>query len=431
MSVIEELYSFFMKSNGVSTDSRNCKDGAIFFALKGERFNGNQYAKNVLANGASLAVVDEEALKGEAGMFYVSDVLKTLQELAQFHRRKLGLPIIAITGTNGKTTTKELVSMVLSERYSVSATVGNFNNHIGVPLTLLSFNGDTEIGVVEMGANHLGEIETLCEIAEPNYGLITNVGKAHLEGFGSFDGVKVAKGEMYSYLKKANRIIFINSGNEHLNEMAKDNRNRIEYGVAGSRVWGSVNDQSSKLIVDWTSDGERYYQVKTNLIGSYNLENVLCAIAVGIQFNVDLESINRAINRYEPQNNRSQFIETEWNKVVMDAYNANPTSMHAAIENFSLLSGENKVLVLGGMKELGADSKEEHEKLIRFIESKNIKEVYLLGSEFDNMELGELFHLYMDREALISRFEEMPIKGSYVLIKGSRSNQLEKLLPYF
>jgi len=432
MNQIESIHKAFLLSSGVGTDSRNCSKGAMFFALKGDRFDGNKYVKDVLVNGAAYAVADDVALSGIENVFIVDDVLKTLQSLALFHRRYLNIPIIAITGTNGKTTTKELVSAILSKKYNVKATTGNFNNHIGVPLTLLAMDSQVELGVVEMGANHVGEIALLCEIAEPNWGLITNVGKAHLEGFGSFEGVKQAKGELYKYMIGNGGIIFINSDNKHLVKMADGVVARVQYGITSGELTGKVLKNNPYLTVEWHRDEDGGNCVQTNLIGEYNLENVLSAICIGAKFGVSPRLIKEALEEYHPTNNRSQFVNSGANRIIMDAYNANPTSMQVALENFSNVEGDNKVVILGGMKELGEDSVGEHRKLINMLLKMSFQTVILIGEEFaDVMPLNEQSVIfYKDNQDLIERLKTYPLKDAYVLVKGSRSNQLEKVLDY-
>lgn len=429
MHEIIDIYKAFLQSTGISTDSRNCPAGSMFVALKGERFDGNQYVKAVLEEGAAYVISDCADFINEDHVFVVKDALSTLQDLARYHRRQLGIPIVAITGTNGKTTTKELLAAVLSSQFNVKATVGNFNNHIGVPLTLLSFDASMDIGVVEMGANHIGEIKALCEIAEPNYGMITNVGKAHLEGFGSFDGVKTAKGEMYDYLQKSSGCIFINKENAHLQAMAQLNEQRFEYGQGGD-VDGEIEQLAPFLSVKWGKKNQfNSYHVQTNLIGGYNLENILSAIAIGVYFKVDEKNINSALESYQPTNNRSQFVETKSNKVIMDAYNANPSSMEVAISNFSMVEAEYKTIILGGMKEMGEDSDAEHEKLVKLIGQHDFANIILVGDEFKAYDkIKTNVHWFSNQEQLSSYLSENPIVKNYILVKGSRSNQLEKIL---
>jgi UDP-N-acetylmuramoyl-tripeptide--D-alanyl-D-alanine ligase len=354
----EDLYQLFTKHPVISTDSRNVATNALFFALKGEKFNGNRYASTALENGASYAVIDEPLSKLSDRFILVDNVLATLQELSRFHRLQLKVPIIAVTGTNGKTTTKELIIFVLSKRFRVTATKGNLNNHIGVPLTLLSMNHETQIGIVEMGANHPGEIAALCEIALPDFGLITNVGKAHLEGFGTFEGVKNTKAELYRFIGRRGGKIFVNTSNSHLTKMSEDTdafaigyrTSREGYGIEGEVV------NSSPMLVLKAKFPKGWLYFKTNLAGSYNLENAMAAICIGNYFGITPLEICEALESYKPSNNRSQFIRTAENQLLMDAYNANPTSMEAALESFRKFDAPLKGVILGDMFELGEAS---------------------------------------------------------------------------
>lgn len=431
MNQIAAIHRAYLSSKGVSTDSRSNNEGVIFFALKGASFDGNKYVHEVLKSGAAYAVADDKALEGNESIFVVDDVLTTLQQLALFHRRYLNIPIIAITGTNGKTTTKELIAAVLAKKYITKATAGNYNNHIGVPLTLLSMDQSIELGVVEMGANHVGEIKALCEMAEPNYGIITNVGKAHLEGFGSFEGVKTAKGELYQYLKRTQGQLFINADNTHLCEMAEGIGNRIEYGTQKGTIIGQIAKDHPFVSIQWKTENDKEYYISTQLIGGYNLENILSAIAIGHTLGVSDDDIVNAIEHYAPTNNRSQFIQTQNNQIIMDAYNANPSSMQVALVNFGKVDVENKILILGGMKEMGSDSLTEHQKLLKMIQGLNIQRALLVGSEFNNLvnDIETIKH-FDSTEQLIDSLKENPIKDAYLLIKGSRSNKLEEILPY-
>jgi len=431
-AVLERIYGLYLRQRVISTDSRNCPVGAIYFALKGERFDGNKFVHDVLNRGASWAISDDQSLIGVDNVIVVSDVLKMLQKLAQFHRKKLGIPILGITGTNGKTTTKELIAAVLQKKFKVEATKGNLNNHIGVPLTILSMDENVEFGVVEMGANHIGEIDFLCRIAQPDFGIITNVGKAHLEGFGSFEGVKKAKGELYSFLREKSALAFINADNAQLKQMGKGLSNKFEYGIEKGVLKGSIRDANNPfLTVNWFSESMVINSLDTHLIGAYNLENVLCAIAVGTYFGISSQSINDAINSYYPSNNRSQFIETTTNKIILDAYNANPSSMLEALNNFSKMEYTNKVAILGGMKELGDESTSEHEKLIEHISGLDISTLILVGEEFTDFPTPSMSTLKFDSYESVNNFlKESPLNNSLFLIKGSRINQLEKIVPF-
>jgi UDP-N-acetylmuramoyl-tripeptide--D-alanyl-D-alanine ligase len=430
---VQELHQLFLSCSGVSTDSRNCPPKSIFFALKGEHFDGNKYALKALVAGASYAVVDNPDLKEKEGCIWVEDVLQTLQNLAAYHRQYLGLPVIAITGTNGKTTTKELIREVLSKKFNVLATSGNLNNHIGVPLTLLSLTPVHEMAIVEMGANHVGEIAALCEIADPDFGLITNVGKAHLEGFGSFEGVMQAKGELYQYLAKKAGVVFVNEDNKWLRSMLPGKLDKMAYSVNDDKalVWGQVVPGHFFMKLVWKNPIQsKEYAINTQLLGNYNLENALAAIVIGVYFMVDPEEVNAALEGYQPKNNRSQYVKTARNEVLMDAYNANPTSMQAALDNFKTIDGENKVLVLGGMKEMGENCVEEHQTLIERIKELQVKHVYLIGNEFTCIHMDLPNVIYFETvEGLMLHFNQHPLKDSKILVKGSRSNQLEKLLP--
>ncbi|TAJ12181.1 UDP-N-acetylmuramoyl-tripeptide--D-alanyl-D-alanine ligase [Marinilabiliaceae bacterium JC017] len=428
---LKEIHSLYLKANGITTDTRNCVEGFIFFALKGANFDGNKFVNVAFDNGASWAVVDDPALKDQDRMIWVEDVLHALQELARYHRKYLGIPILGITGTNGKTTTKELVTCVLSEKFSVTSTSGNLNNHIGVPLTLLSMDKETEIGVVEMGANHGGEIEFLCSIAEPDYGIITNVGKAHLEGFGSFEGVKKAKAELYYFLNNSQGKAFLNLQNEHLKSMVPNGLDVLTYGVTSdAAVTGKAEGLNPFLSVVWSKKGQSH-NVQTHLLGEYNCENVLAAVCIGLFFDVPAEGINKAIESYIPSNNRSQYVKTKYNEVLMDAYNANPSSMEVALRNFDKIRGENKTVILGGMKEMGASSKEEHQRLLEFLASLEIDHAFLIGEEFMNWSAQyENWQYFADVKELLQYLKEHPLNNAQVLVKGSRSNKLEVVLDY-
>lgn len=426
---IPTLYKYFEECGQVTTDSRHCPEGSMFIALKGESFDGNAYARQALEKGCQYAVVDDPrmASEGDPRILWVDNCLKALQELANYHRRRLGTRIIGITGTNGKTTTKELMAAVLSKRYEVLYTQGNLNNHIGVPLTLLRLTADHELAVVEMGANHPGEIEALTRIVEPDYGLITNVGKAHLEGFGSLEGVIRTKGELYDYLRfDGKHIIFLDRDNEHLKEISQG-LTRISYGLEGGEglyVSGRLRACAPFLSFEWEHNG-RWHEVNTQLIGSYNLKNALAAVTVGRFFSVSSSQIGEALSEYVPQNNRSQLTETVDNHLVVDAYNANPTSMHAALENFRLMEVPHKVAILGDMKELGDSSREEHQKVVDYLGECGFERVMLVGSEFGQV-AGSLEH-YPDVEAVKAKLLTEKPTGCYILIKGSNSMRLAKL----
>lgn len=427
METITSLYDFFTECGQVTTDSRNCPEGSMFIALKGGNFNGNAFAEQALQKGCRYAVVDEPeyAQKDDPRILLVEDCLKALQELANYHRRQLGTRIIGITGTNGKTTTKELIATVLSRKYNVLYTQGNLNNHIGVPLTLLRLKPEHEIAVVEMGASHPGEIHMLTHIVEPDYGIITNVGKAHLEGFGSFEGVIRTKGELYDYLRsRKNSSVFIQNENPYLNQIA-EGLNCIRYGqTEGLYVSGHVLKCSPFLAFAWIGE-KGLHEVQTHLIGTYNLDNVLAAAAIGRFFGVEEEEISLALSSYIPQNNRSQLEETSNNHLIVDAYNANPTSMMAALENFRHVEAAHKMVILGDMKELGSSSKEEHAKIVDFLDTCDFEKVILVGPEFGCIQTS--YEKYPDIDTLIDHLKsDCPI-GFYILVKGSNSMKLSRL----
>lgn len=425
---IEELYSRFQVCGTVTTDSRHCPQGSMFIALKGETFNGNAFAAQALAQGCRYAVVDEpEYARGESYIL-VDDCLQVLQQLANYHRRQLKTPIIGITGTNGKTTTKELVSSVLSKKYKVLFTQGNLNNHIGVPLTLLRLNKEHEMAVVEMGANHPGEIKALVQIAEPDYGLITNVGKAHLLGFGSFEGVIKTKGELYDFLReKGNTTIFIQNENSYLNAIAHG-LHCVRYGQAsGLFVSGKLLSCSPFLAFEWMSEGNTY-PVQTHLIGAYNLDNALASVAIGKYFDVAPEDICEALSTYMPQNNRSQLVDTGRNKLIVDAYNANPTSMMAALENFRQVQAPHKMVILGDMKELGEASLEEHRKIVGFLDGCRFDRVMLAGPEFKAA--TSAYEHFDNVDEVKEALEKSKPVGFTILIKGSNSMKLSQLPAY-
>jgi UDP-N-acetylmuramoyl-tripeptide--D-alanyl-D-alanine ligase len=424
---IEELYKIYLQSRLVSTDSRKISPGSIFFALKGENFNGNQFALQAIEQGALAALVDEDTETHHAGIYRVDDVLTALQKLAAFHRKQLGIPILAITGSNGKTTTKELCRAVLAKKFNVYATTGNLNNHIGVPLTLLAMNDEVELGIVEMGANHFGEIRNLCEIAFPDMGIITNVGKAHLEGFGSLEGVARAKGELFDHLRANHKIIFINDGNEYVSKLVPESYTPVVHynGETSTRV---INKRSNPFLELDIRASDQNYSLRTNLLGGYNAENVLAAFCVGIHMGVTPGDIGDAIETYKPQNNRSQFIESGKNRLFMDAYNANPSSMFAAVDEFLLAEEHNKLLILGEMREVGDSSYKEHKALIDHLEEKKVKQAICIGKSFEIAAEGTGYTYFETVEQLVSLLKDHPLTGQYILVKGSRANKLEKLL---
>ena len=423
MSIID-LYDLFIHNPQITTDSRNCPKGSIFFALKGDKFDGNQYAGKALASGCVYAVIDNPDYYIGERTILVDNVLKTLQQLAHHHRKVLGLPIIGITGTNGKTTTKELLAAVLSTKFNLLYTEGNFNNHIGVPLTLLRLTHDHEMAVIEMGASQPGDIKELVDIVHPNYGIITNVGRAHLEGFGSFEGVIRTKGELYDYIRRSKGKIFIKKENEYLQSIAKGIE-QITYGNGDDAfASGQVVSCDPFLVFNWKQQG-KLHTVETHIIGSYNLDNVLAAVAVGRFFKIPAERISRAIAAYEPTNNRSQFKKTDNNELIIDAYNANPSSMKVALDNFITMPVQPKAIILGDMRELGPTSDELHAEVVAQIKKGQFDKVFLCGEHFSKV--GKEFSPFATTEAMVEELRKQPLKGYHILIKGSHSMGLEKL----
>ena len=424
---ISYLYSLFEKHPQVTTDSRNCLEGSIFFAIKGANFNGNRYAREAIAKGCAYAVVDEPEFADEKGGIMLTDnVLATLQRLANYHRRRFSIPVVGITGTNGKTTTKELIATVLKARYNVLYTEGNLNNHIGVPLTLLQLREEHEIAVIEMGANHPGEIAELCAIAEPTHGLITNVGKAHLEGFGSFENVIKTKSELYGFLSANSGTGFLDNENAILSGKA-DGLTAFKYGASADLfVTGRVVSNNPFLTMEW-SVFDKQYKISTQLIGGYNSSNVLAAVCVGHYFEVPEQSIVEAIASYVPVNNRSQFKQTAHNRLIIDAYNANPSSMRAAIENFIGSMKTEKMVILGDMLELGESSKAEHNAIVELLKESGVEEALLCGKEFSSLS-GNPYKTFENTDELVCFLSTSSIKGKEVLIKGSRGIQLERVV---
>ena len=425
MNPIETIYRHYVEAYKVSTDSRKIEPNAVFFALKGENFDANDFALQVAEQGvASLVVADRKSLPQHEHILIVENVLKTLQDLAAYHRQQSKATVLSITGTNGKTTTKELVSAVLAKKYRIIHTMGNLNNHIGVPLTLLNIKPKTEIAVVEMGANHPGEIDFLCKIVDPDYGLITNIGKAHLEGFGSFEGVIKTKTELYRHIKAHGKAVFVNQGNPLLWEQS-EGQNRISYGrhcAANTPVAPGVCNPY--LCVIW-----KKHLIQTHLVGGYNFENVAAAIAVGQYFGVDENDIIEALEAYIPTNSRSQVIDTEKNRIVMDAYNANPTSMRAALINFANICSDKHLLILGDMRELGSASEEEHRNILALMKELGFKEAMLVGQNFCAYNENADWKTFEKVEDLCQYLESHPISGKTILVKGSNSIQLGKVLP--
>jgi UDP-N-acetylmuramoyl-tripeptide--D-alanyl-D-alanine ligase len=437
---IQQIYRLYQQHPCITTDSRDCPQDSIFLALKGESFNGNQFALQALEKGCSYAIVDEE-IDNDPRIIKVDDCLQTFKDLAREHRRQFDIPVIGITGTNGKTTTKELVAAVLSQKFNVLYTQGNFNNDVGVPKTLFRLTKDHEIAVIEMGASHPGDIKTLAETAEPTCGLITNVGKAHLQGFGSFEGVIKTKCELYDFLRtRENGLIFLNADNDHLVDQIGEEENLwiSPYSTDPEKQYTCISGEiiacdpflkfrwrEPLMTLEEEGRSTKWHKVQTQLIGSYNIDNLLAAIAVGINFGVDRKKICAALEEYTPSNNRSQMTITAKNHLIVDAYNANPTSMQAALENFSLMQAEKKMAILGQMGELGADSDEEHRRLVGYLETAGYDEVWLVGDNFSDIPCP--FRKFHDVEEVKAAIQERCPESFYILIKGNNSNKLFQL----
>ena len=425
---IEKLHRLFLKFNGVSTDTRSIAHGALFFALKGENFNGNDFAKKALDSGASYCIIDEQQFQSNTRFILVPNVLKTLQELANFHLKYLNIPIIAITGSNGKTTTKELINSVLAQRYKTHATQGNYNNHIGVPLTLLQMDASVDIGIVEMGANHIGEIAILCQISAPNYGYITNFGKAHLEGFGSAAGGVKGKCELYDYLKSNKGIVFING----------DDKKQVQQIVSYKKAHVFSEKNSSNIQVSMTSETpfisfeSQGCTMDSQLVGVYNFSNAAAAFAIGWFFEVSLENIKKGIESYTPNNNRSQIIQKGSNTIILDAYNANPSSMEVALDNFNSMKSPFKIVILGDMFELGGHSRSEHQAVIDEVNSLNFSSAYYVGSHFFELASdSSKASFFKTTKSFRIQLQSLVFKDALILIKGSRGMALETLLDSF
>jgi len=422
---ISSIYQIFLNSNKVCTDSRKIKDNDLFFSLKGPNFNGNKFAEIALENGANYAIVDQKEYAVNDNYILVNDCLDTLQKLANYHRKKSKAKIIGLTGSNGKTTSKELILSVLKSEFKTIATTGNLNNHIGVPLTLLSIEPETEIAIIEMGANHLKEIELLCNIADPDYGYITNFGKAHLEGFINLEGVIKGKSELYAYLMKESRLIFINSNDNKQLEITKEYSNKFTFGKTNSNVNYSVNTVNPQISISVED-----ITIKSNLFGEYNVENLAAAICIGKYFDLSNATIKEGIENYIPNNNRSQIIEKGSNKIILDAYNANPTSMQLVLSNFNNISEKNKIVFIGDMYELGENSHQMHQDIVRTIEEMNFDQTYLLGDLFNKTKFSSKIKAFTSLEDLNSNIKLNEISNSSILIKGSRGMQLEKILDF-
>ncbi|MBE0637497.1 MAG: UDP-N-acetylmuramoyl-tripeptide--D-alanyl-D-alanine ligase [Bacteroidales bacterium] len=427
VSDISKLYEIFLDHPHISTDSRNVSPGSIFFALKGEHFNGNIYAAKALESGASYAVIDQNEFAADSRFIIVDDVLTSLQMLARYHRDQLVIPIIGITGSNGKTTTKELTGNVLAGKMNAYWTKGNLNNHIGVPLSVLSINRDTEIAVIEMGANHCGEIASLCQIADPNFGIITNIGKAHLQGFGGYEGVIRAKSELYDHIRQHGGKLFVNEDDQLLLNLSKGIET-ITYGICNeASLPGDIISEFPFLSVRIDFHGSPV-SISSQLIGSYNFHNIMAAACIGNYFGVSPKKIKDAIEGYNPENNRSQFIRTDRNHIVMDAYNANPSSMEAAITHFAKFPDDRKVLILGDMLELGEESLPEHRRILELALQSGAGQVILIGEIFNQVCNDDRITTFTTSDQAISKLSEQPLTGKTILLKGSRGIRLEKLL---
>ena len=423
---IEDLYRIYQEHPIIVTDTRKLEEGCIFFALKGGNFNGNTFALSALENGAAYAVIDEEIEDSNERLIKVKDVLTTLQLLAKHHRQQFNIPFIAITGSNGKTTTKELVNAALSSTYKTYCTQGNLNNHIGIPITILRVTNDAEIAIIEMGANHQKEIEGYCSYTLPTHAIITNCGKAHLEGFGGVEGVRKGKGELYDYIRKNGGTVFAFSDYDYLTEMSAGIHNIIHYGTVIGEVAGHVADNQTFLTVQIDRGFKEPAAIKTQLAGAYNLPNVLCAVTVALYCDVSEENIVKAIEQYHPDNNRSQWMEWKGNSVILDAYNANPSSMKVAIENMAIQDAPTKYLLLGAMMELGEYSVEEHAKIVALLQKYAFDKVVLVGGDFEKVEYP---FLYFKTAAEAKEWLlKQPVENALILIKGSRSIGMENIL---
>ena len=434
--IIKKLYKSYVDSRVVTTDSRSVVPGSLFFAFKGDNFDGNEFVASALDRGAAICVTSDNRYASDPRCIVVGDVLNVLQSLARFRREHLTIPVIGITGTNGKTTTKELLTAVLRRRYRVHATEGNHNNHLGVPLTLLSIPDECDIAVVEMGANHPGEISALCDIAKPDYGLITSVGKAHLEGFGSFEGVVRTKTELYRFLDSRSGTIFVNAGNKVLIEESGKCKNASIVFFGDSNALPKSNVPSNNPIATcsligsdpymsfYTEENDKVYRIQTNLFGAYNYENAMAALAVGKFFKVGLFDIKEAIEQYQPDNKRSQFKQGGRNKMFLDCYNANPTSMEAAIRSFAAIHAEHSVVMLGGMKELGHETAVEHRRIFELVQSCGFEKVVLIGDEFGFAKDLDGVTWFADSAAACVFFKANPISNTTILLKGSNGSKM-------
>lgn len=431
MENIEKLYDIYLNHPTICTDTRAIQQDCLFFALKGDKFDANTFALRALEAGAANAIVDDATVATDDRCILVDDVLSTLQALARHHRSQLNIPVIGLTGSNGKTTTKELINAVLSTKYKTYATKGNLNNHIGVPLTLLAIGKDVEIAIVEMGANHKKEIEFLCSIAQPTHGLITNIGHAHLEGFGGFEGVKFGKAELYKWLAKTKGYTFIYEDNTILMELIQNTglHEVIFYGTDPTNpISGALEKSDPYLVVAWSKAGKQY-QTKTNLTGSYNFENILGAISIADFFGVSPTEINQGLMTYQPKNNRSQLTQTAYNQVICDFYNANPSSMEAALKNLAALTAEKKVAIIGDMFEMGEESPAQHDRIAAVATDMDNIEVIFIGKDFYAYKEKYKGHFFLSPKDAEAYLQNTPVRNSLVLLKGSRGMALEQLLP--
>ena len=438
---IQELYQLYQQHPCITTDSRDCPEGSIFLALKGESFDGNKFAASALEKGCTYAIIDNPEYKQDDRFILVNDCLQTFKDLAREHRRQFNIPVIGITGTNGKTTTKELIAAVLQQKYNVLYTQGNFNNDVGVPKTLFRLNKEHEIAVIEMGASHPGDIKTLAETAEPTCGLITNVGKAHLQGFGSFEGVIKTKCELYDFLRsREDGLVFLNADNENLvDQIAEEDTLWISpYSTDPEKQYTCISGEivscapflkfrwrEPLMTLEEEGRSTKWHKVQTQLIGSYNIDNLLAAIAVGINFGVDRKQICAALENYTPSNNRSQMTVTAQNHLIVDAYNANPSSMQAALENFKLMEAQHKMVIIGDMRELGDVSAEEHQRIVDYLSTIDLETVWLVGEEFGKTKCD--YRKFRDVEAVKAAIASEHPEGHYILIKGSNSMKLYQL----
>ncbi len=425
----EDIYAIFQQYPAISIDSRKIEKNSLFFALKGEHFNGNQFAEQALLAGASYAVIDDKKYALNEKCLLVEDVLQTLQNIARIHRKQSNAKVIGITGSNGKTTTKELITRVLSRKYHCIATVGNLNNHIGVPLTLLSAKASTQLMIIEMGANHLGEIKLLCDIAKPHFGLITNIGRAHLEGFGSYENVIRAKGELYDFLRNTKGLVFYNEDDKLLKRLSRDIQ-RISYGKskdADCQATPGLMNENMQLVIHLKQD-DTFHKISSQLTGAYNFDNIMAAISAGKYWGVELEDIIHIIEEYKPENMRSQIIETNRNTLFLDAYNANPSSMEQALRNFANIKKNSKIVILGEMAELGEYAKDEHHKIFKLTQQLKFNIAYFIGPHFMALQSENQGNFFLTTEDFKTYLKTNPIRNAKILLKGSRVNALEKLV---